>query len=146
MNADARETMLRLLTEDGAAGSVTHQEALAQLAQNDPRLALLTSLLAQRENTPVEREPDDDEAELADAVELAQLREISITLAGALGACERCWGADPACRTCRGDGGPGAFAPDEELFREIVAPAARRLRQRRPDVAGSGITTGRSEG
>ncbi|NUU18716.1 hypothetical protein HP550_15790 [Cellulomonas humilata] len=46
-------------------------------------------------------------------------------LAAALGAC-LCWGEDPECRTCEGDGFPGWADPDEELYREYVLPVLRR--------------------
>jgi hypothetical protein len=48
-------------------------------------------------------------------------------LAGALGACE-CWGEDPDCTSCRGQGKAGFFEPDPTAFKAIVAPliASRR--------------------
>ena len=46
-------------------------------------------------------------------------------LAAAFGACGLCWGADPRCRSCRGRGKPGRFAPDPELrARFFVEPVA----------------------
>ena len=48
-------------------------------------------------------------------------------LACALGACPDCWGADPDCTECGGIGRPGAFLPDERLFRHFVLPVLRRL-------------------
>ena len=67
--------------------------------------------------------PNDDE--------LDALREVNDTVAAALGACPTCWGGDPDCRTCAGDGAAGALDPDERLFTELVLPAVRRVRENR---------------
>lgn len=58
-----------------------------------------------------------------------------LLLAGALGACA-CWGRDPGCPSCAGDGGPGWERPDPALYAEFVAPAVRRMRAgpARPDL------------
>lgn len=45
-------------------------------------------------------------------------------LAGALGAC-RCWGRNPACRWCAGQGRPGALEIDAEAFQDLVLPLFR---------------------
>jgi hypothetical protein len=49
-----------------------------------------------------------------------------ILLAAALGACE-CWGSDPGCHFCGGDGLPGWRPPDPQLYEEFVTPATSRL-------------------
>lgn len=49
-------------------------------------------------------------------------------LAGALGACE-CWGEDPACRVCDGEGQAGLFEPDPAAFEAIVAPLFENRRE-----------------
>ena len=49
-----------------------------------------------------------------------------ILLAAALGACE-CWGSDPGCRSCGGEGMSGWHVPDEQLYEEFVTPASSRL-------------------
>lgn len=54
-----------------------------------------------------------------------QLSDTCLLLAAALGACE-CWGRDPGCELCAGDGAPGWTDPDEDLYREFVLPAVRR--------------------
>ncbi len=62
-------------------------------------------------------------------------------LAGALGACRECWGADPGCSSCGGDGHPGFFPPDRLAFEAFVLPAVRAMAariapgQRRPPAA-----------
>ncbi len=49
----------------------------------------------------------------------------NVLLAAALGACD-CWGENPACPDCSGDGCVGWVPPDPELYGEYVAPAVRR--------------------
>jgi len=60
--------------------------------------------------------------------EVERLLEINETLAAALGACPVCWGDDPRCEVCHGQGGPGSRRPDRALFESLVTPALRRLR------------------
>jgi hypothetical protein len=47
-------------------------------------------------------------------------------VAGAVGACQRCWGLDRFCRTCSGAGVPGSRPPDLEEFVAWIEPAFRR--------------------
>lgn len=63
-----------------------------------------------------------------DAAVHERLKNRNVVLAGALGACE-CWGEDPACPDCGGDGAAAWSDPDPELYEEYVAPATRRLAQ-----------------
>ncbi len=55
-----------------------------------------------------------------------RLINTNILLAAAMGACD-CWGLDPGCRICRGEGSAGWVDPDPKLFNEFVAPAIARL-------------------
>lgn len=50
-------------------------------------------------------------------------------LAGAVGACPECWGEDPDCEFCEGDGGPGSFLPEQDSFDEFVKPVLRMVRE-----------------
>lgn len=68
--------------------------------------------------------------------EVEQLRARNDRLAAALGACHLCFGDDVSCSECHGRGRPGAAAPDPGLFKSIVVPAIRRLRE--PDRFGTG--------
>lgn len=45
-------------------------------------------------------------------------------LAAALGACE-CWGEDPRCPVCAGDGAAGWSEPDPDLYAAYVGPVRR---------------------
>jgi hypothetical protein len=61
--------------------------------------------------------------------DLREAQTIGDTLAAALGACYLCWGEDPHCEQCGGDGRPGWSEPDAELFAEYVQPAVERFRE-----------------
>lgn len=63
--------------------------------------------------------------------ELADLRNVNDNLAAALGACGACWGGDENCEECDGGGEVGCYQPDRELYRELVAPAVRRVNANR---------------
>lgn len=76
--------------------------------------------------------------------ELEELRLRNDMLASALGACYLCWGDDPKCEVCNGEGVTGAFAPDKQLFSQLVGPAARRLRNSRAEPFGTDATQPRS--
>lgn len=56
-----------------------------------------------------------------------ELAERNLALAEALGACD-CWGQDPRCHVCEGEGGPGWILPDRQLFARYVQPAIRVIR------------------
>lgn len=58
---------------------------------------------------------------------IGQLEDFQEEMAHALGACVYCMGEDASCKACRGKGKPGAFEPDEALFRQWIAPALRRM-------------------
>ena len=60
------------------------------------------------------------------------LADRNILLADALGACE-CWGEDPGCGVCGGEGAPGWLPPDPELFAHYVQPAIDRHPPGSPD-------------
>jgi hypothetical protein len=59
-----------------------------------------------------------------DAFEAIQDRNLLI--ASALGACE-CWGEDPGCPNCAGQGKSGWNQPDPSLYGEFVEPASKRI-------------------
>lgn len=145
--AGTESQLLRLLGSNQGEDAPDATAILSQLAEEDPLLALVAQHLATRNNDVEEpTDDDDDDAEEAwqleetrreveryrtRALELEQrlrwYRRCNRTLAASLGACPSCWGADAECRRCEGDGRPGAFAPDRDLFAAWVGPALRRL-------------------
>ncbi len=62
--------------------------------------------------------------------ELQELRQRNDTLAAALGACYLCWGEDPHCQVCDGEGRPGSSMPEQKLFAKFISPAERRMKKR----------------
>jgi hypothetical protein len=52
--------------------------------------------------------------------------DINLLVAAALGACT-CWGWQPDCDLCHGQGTVGWAEPDPELFDEFVRPATERI-------------------
>lgn len=76
--------------------------------------------------------------------EVETLRARNDALAAALGACYLCFGEDPACPECQGDGVPGAGPIDAAAFRQFVVPALRRVRAPRVYRRQDGAT--RKEG
>lgn len=61
--------------------------------------------------------------------ERTELAAAEAEMAQALGACIQCWGENPYCPACQGQGVPGSQNPDPLLFEQLVLPALRR-RQR----------------
>jgi hypothetical protein len=137
------------LSPDGSS-SLTKEDLIAKLSENNPALALLAQQMSQSKEDPVDEDDElsdsEDEIELSykrvqaaknlrkkfDAMyeELYWHREKNDVLAAALGACYLCWGDDPQCEVCGGDGRPGAFEPDRKSFADIVIPAVKRLGKR----------------
>jgi len=160
-NTQITELLARMNGAAAPDGQST-QDMLSQLAGTNPMLAALMQQMnagsagsgGQRALVDIEGEaveveasaqpatPDFNDAELCElrarterlTEELNLMRERVDRCAAALGACGACWGADPACRACRGHGRPGFSKPDESLFDELVLPAMRTLRsfQARP--------------
>jgi hypothetical protein len=141
MDDQLQALLLQALLPGGAgAASVALDQALAQNGEADPTTALLTQYLLQQQGAADEDENDEDDAadgpalrrELAAArTELEELRRRNDIVAAAVGACEVCWGDDPACPVCAGAGGPGWGEPNRGLFAEIVGPALQQVRRRR---------------
>lgn len=136
------------------------QMLAAQLGEDHPTIDLFSKYLAMRqaqESKPADEKEseglDEYSAELeraqtrsartAEAVqelrekieklyaELETLRQRNDFLAWAVGACCLCWGEDPQCAVCAGEGQPGFVDPDCELFIQLVAPAVRRFQEQR---------------
>ena len=122
MTSEAEELLLQALGGD-VDPAATAESLLAQLAGDDPRLALLTKLMLDARAAAPEPAPA---AAAIDLGELEELRQRNEALAAALGACFVCWGTDIFCTHCGGEGRRGATAPDPRLFNQLVAPAVAR--------------------
>lgn len=113
---------------------IAAQRQYAQVAPEvDPRLAEIDALndaLAQSEA----REDKLRRIARRLSAELDQAQGLLADLAGAFGACGLCWGDDDRCRSCRGRGKPGRFAPDPALRLRFFA-------QRLELPAASGTST-----
>jgi hypothetical protein len=72
-------------------------------------------------------------------VEMQALRSRNAMLADALGACHLCWGDDPACAYCAGQGSIGAYLIDPAVFEDVIGPAMRQVLQR-PSLAKTQTT------
>ena len=115
----------------------------------DPTVQMLGQLFALREQerqaeeaapaeetapaAPLIAVDDPDESRLRRRLErlgreVAHLRRVNDVLAAALGACPLCWGEEPDCDVCGGEGEPGWEAPDRHLFDRLVGPALTRVR------------------
>jgi hypothetical protein len=57
------------------------------------------------------------------------LLERNDMLAAALGACPDCWGEEPNCSACKGQGVPGSMLPLHQEFSRYVMPAIRVVRE-----------------
>jgi hypothetical protein len=134
------------------------QQLLEQLGAENPKLAMLMRLMANRRQAEVQEEAEVEDAidtEMEDALEssrgdepqandrvhheidsllhrlyaeLDELRTRNDNLAAALGACYLCWGENVNCPECHGHGRPGSTQPDRDSFVEWVVPVLRRLR------------------
>ncbi|OUD08325.1 hypothetical protein BVC71_14230 [Marivivens niveibacter] len=113
--------------------AMTNGQGDSQLEQT---LALLRQVRDLREAATAPRKPSRTSANVVRSMQrqIRRMEEHSEMLACALGACPACWGSDPDCRQCAGEGSPGFFLPDEACFDRFVLPVIRKLTQteRRP--------------
>lgn len=142
---------LRLLLLQQCMGNNVDPAATAQLLaqQDDPNLRFLADLMKRRVHNEAELSPPPNAAAalhpkaehaVADVArrpvrinralfaELRHLRARNAELADALGACS-CWGEDPHCEDCHGEGVPGSREPDRQCFDSLVRPTLRRFRK-----------------
>jgi hypothetical protein len=124
---------------NGAAGALSLIKSVLTQAGLSSEQAGTLDLLLQLQNgsaeddviapdaSVIDLEPTGTDLNNALERELADLREANDTLASALGACSVCWGGNRDCASCGGRGRPGYALPDLALFKELVAPAVRRV-------------------
>lgn len=140
------ERLIQLLQQAGSPDGFDITALLGELDDGNPRHRLLAHYLQQQaasaEDEPEQDEPDPLAVAAAETqqrrqraykrlrhlvqqmyAELEMLRERNDALADAVGACYLCWGSDPECEVCQGDGRPGAAPPDPTLFDRLVTPA-----------------------
>ena len=123
-----------------AAGDAADPQAmLRELAESDPRMALMLQFLNPPRAAVVEDDPELDERnavieDLSARLDAAEVKLARVTdiarrlhgahqasarrlseLAAALGACGLCWGEDQSCPGCHGRGRAGMVRPDEAL-------------------------------
>jgi hypothetical protein len=114
--------------------AVDTNSPLAALLQNaggdDPRTSMILNALQQAmQGNTADNELVTLRARVESLTRAAEtMRERLTCLAAALGACPRCLGDNANCRTCDGDGIPGALRPDKQAFERYVLPAVRRQR------------------
>lgn len=147
------------------AGDAPASDGLADLAGLTGATPQLAQLLSQREAQLQRELAAAEEAEQREAEEARRLSErherdeeamrrvdeltteldaaygLLDDLAAALGACPACFGADGACRWCRGRGAPGFTAPEPDLFNRLVRPAVVLFARLNRRVAPT-VTTG----
>ena len=144
MSSPAVATLLQQAMSGDAAAQASLNEALAQ--HEDPRVRMIAEWTAQQRAAAAEQTIDVEPVRISHgkpekermvrkiralARKLDAQREIGDTLAAALGACYLCWGEDPDCGLCQGEGAPSWKDPDPDLFRLYVLPAVKRYRQNR---------------
>jgi hypothetical protein len=157
MATDPQALVLEMLAARAGGGQLNpHELLLSQFGDGDPTTALLTRLLASREETTADEHNGDDADELPEPptpppavarerrraferlrrtvatlyAELEALRARNDELAAAVGACY-CWGDDIDCPDCGGTGKPGSAPPEQALFEQYIRPACRRMVPRR---------------
>ncbi|WCE03607.1 hypothetical protein [Pseudoxanthomonas sp. JBR18] len=140
---------------EGGIDPDMQSDLLATLEREDPRMAALCRLFAQRQAQAAQTLQTQQAVDGADQTECEhdllelqdrhdRLRRSARALrsaltdqqdrleicAAALGACLACWGERTDCPHCAGRGRGGWQPPDPALYARLVAPAARRLASR----------------
>ena len=118
---------------------------MGQLVHDDPRLRMFAELMRARSaanDAPVVPSAEEMLEQTRAKHERLRAAYVSVrdrdeALAAAVGACPACWGERPTCRYCRGEGSPGAFMPDWELFSRYIMPAVRQRASLTRTRAGS---------
>lgn len=67
-----------------------------------------------------------------------QLKMLNTTAASAVGACE-CWGKNPGCPVCQGQGRPGTQEVNQAAFGQLIAPFFQALMGQLDGVKQNGL-------
>jgi hypothetical protein len=59
--------------------------------------------------------------------QLGQVTKLNNSLSDALGSCQTCWGEDPDCKVCFGNGSPGWRNSNRRRFNIYVLPTLEKL-------------------
>jgi hypothetical protein len=113
------------------------RQAAAQVQSEPPELeaarAEIAALVEQLHQSEARAEKLQRHARrLAEELDAAQERLSD--LAAILGACGLCWGEDRECRSCRGRGKPGMFAPEPATRSRFFAGAAKPDERPNPGI------------
>ncbi len=60
-------------------------------------------------------------------IQLTRQTNLNNSVAGAFGSCSKCWGGDPHCSNCSGNGSPGWRHIDRGLFNMHILPTLVKL-------------------
>ena len=117
--------------------------SLSRLGITDPLVQKLITMMEAQNEQQATSAPDDLPGHQAGRSSVKALKrenellrrsnecllEQSRMMAAAIGACPECWGEDPACPGCEGDGKPGSFQPHRGCFEVFVLPVVDALRE-----------------
>lgn len=117
----------------------TQGSFMSQFANTDPKMQMLAQLIANNHNSG-DKAKSGTIAKLKNKVRLLFNRvkklevqkkhllkyidfflDVNAAFSSAVGACE-CWGEDPECEKCGGEGLPGHFKVNEEAFNTYIKP------------------------
>lgn len=118
------------------------EELMSLMKQNgaemDPTISLLAQMMNNKQTEtephkePVELKPEIDRSKLIRKMKLLnhenkqlrngldQLLALNDHVARLLGACHDCFGKDPDCSMCKGQGYPGFYDFDKDMFLEFI--------------------------
>ena len=113
---------------------------MSQFANTDPKMQMLAQLMANSQK-PDDTAKSNKIAKLKNKVRILFNRvkklehqknhllkyidfflDVNASFSSAVGACE-CWGEDPECEKCSGEGVPGHFEVNQEAFNTYIKPS-----------------------
>lgn len=152
------EDVSSILMQGLDTGLSVQDVLLSQIDTSDPTMALVARMLAGRtteSSSEKETTPDEETDELSKQrlqrlsqavrhlrrkcdslqIEVEELQLRNDAMAAAVGACYLCWGENPMCEVCSGQGTPGRFPINASAFAEFVLPAIRAFKANKSPVA-----------